>query len=52
MDGLKPNEGNVHATNPASGLFGPVCDNNWDINDVSTFLKALALGSESVDDKV
>ena len=35
VDGLQTNEGNVHATNPATGLYGPVCDNNWDINDVS-----------------
>ena len=28
--------GNVYARNPETGGFGPVCDDDWDINDVST----------------
>ena len=27
--------GNVYALNPATGIYGPVCDDNWDIEDVS-----------------
>lgn len=27
--------GNVFATNPATGIFGPVCDDNWEGPDVS-----------------
>jgi hypothetical protein len=26
--------GNVFARNPATGIYGPVCDDNWDILDV------------------
>lgn len=27
--------GNVFAKNPVTGIYGPVCDDFWDINDVS-----------------
>ena len=27
--------GDVYARNPETQVFGPVCDENWDINDVS-----------------
>jgi hypothetical protein len=30
--------GNVFARNPATGIYGPVCDDFWDTNDVSKFL--------------
>ncbi len=26
--------GNVFARNPTTGIYGPVCDDNWDILDV------------------
>jgi len=28
--------GNVYATNPTTGVFGPVCDDSWDYKDVCT----------------
>ena len=33
--GSGSHEGNVYATNPDTGTHGPVCDDNWDMNDVS-----------------
>ena len=36
LDGDVANEGNVYATNPATGVFGPICDNGWDLIDVSS----------------
>ncbi len=27
--------GNVYATNPKTGIYGPVCDDFWDNTDVS-----------------
>jgi hypothetical protein len=35
LGGPTPNSGNVFATNPASGTYGPVCDDGWDQSDVS-----------------
>ena len=34
LDGATGNEGNVYATNPSTHIFGPICDNGWDILDV------------------
>jgi len=28
--------GNVYARNPATGIYGPVCDDLWSIEDVSS----------------
>ena len=33
--GQSRNEGNVYAYNSESGITGPVCDDSWDISDVS-----------------
>ena len=30
-------EGNVYALNPRTGIFGPVCDDGWDMNSVCGF---------------
>ncbi len=35
IGGKQPGEGNVFAKNPVTGTYGPVCDDHWDINDVS-----------------
>ena len=32
--GLQPYEGNVFATNPTTGIFGPICDDFWSMKDV------------------
>ena len=32
---MREGEGNVFAYNPSTGVSGPVCDDNWDINEVS-----------------
>jgi hypothetical protein len=31
-------EGNVFAKNPKTELYGPVCDDNWTIENVRNFL--------------
>ena len=28
---------NVYAKDPADGIYGPICDQSWDFNDVSYF---------------
>ena len=33
-DGTTTNMGNVFALNSETGIFGPVCDDNWSIEDV------------------
>jgi hypothetical protein len=35
IGGQFPHEGNVFARNPAINFFGPVCDDNWGVEDVS-----------------
>ena len=35
LGGNVPNEGNVFAHNPVLNKYGPVCDSNWEIKDVS-----------------
>jgi len=35
VGGNSPNEGNVYARNPNTGIFGPVCDDAWDVMGVS-----------------
>ena len=40
MGGSNEHEGNVHALNPRTGVFGPVCDDRWDIQSVSVNLFA------------
>ena len=34
VGGSSDNEGNVFATNPTTGLYGPVCDDGWAIEEV------------------
>lgn len=34
VGGIDVNEGNVFATNSATGIYGPVCDDNWNYNAV------------------
>ncbi len=34
--------GNVYALNPSNGIFGPVCDDDWDWDDVSILKSAVA----------
>jgi len=34
VGGSGPYEGNVYATNPETNVFGPVCDDTWDLADV------------------
>jgi len=29
------NSGNVYATNPSTGVYGPVCDDQWSLRAVS-----------------
>ena len=29
-------QGNLHAKNPKTGIFGPVCDDTWNMKAVST----------------
>ena len=41
VGGASQSEGNVIAVNPTTGISGPVCDDNWDINDVSICLKSV-----------
>ena len=38
IGGSSLSDGNVYATNPATGIYGPVCDDNWDIDDVSPII--------------
>ena len=33
-------EGNVFALNPDTNVFGPVCDDSWNIEGVSSILKS------------
>jgi hypothetical protein len=35
VGGQSDREGNVYATNPDTGISGPVCDDTWDQSDVS-----------------
>ncbi len=35
MGGSGDFEGNVFATNPTTGKYGPVCDDKWSIENVS-----------------
>ena len=35
IGGSNKNEGNVFATNPTTGVFGPVCDDQWSLENVS-----------------
>ena len=35
IGGETPSSGNVYAINPTTGVYGPVCDDGWDIEDVS-----------------
>ena len=35
IGGETPSSGNVYAINTNTGIYGPVCDDNWDIEDVS-----------------
>ena len=35
IGGSSSRSGNVYATNPTTGIFGPVCDDEWDWYDVS-----------------
>jgi hypothetical protein len=34
IGGHSEKEGNVYALNPSTGVFGPVCDDNWDLTAV------------------
>ena len=36
VGGDSPEEGNVYAKNPSTGIYGPVCDDLWDLQDVSS----------------
>ena len=36
VGGSSDNEGNVFATNPTTGYYGPVCDDGWAIEEVRT----------------
>ena len=37
IGGSNSKEGNVYAKNLVTGLYGPVCDDNWTIENVSQF---------------
>jgi hypothetical protein len=49
---LQPYEGNVFATNPTSGIFGPICDDFWSMKDViikidlSVFIENIARNTQ------
>ena len=34
IGGTLTGTGNVFARNPTTGIYGPVCDDLWDMNDV------------------
>ncbi len=36
VGGETEKRGNVYAINPVTGIDGPVCDDFWDLNDVSS----------------
>ena len=38
VGGSSDNEGNVFATNPTTGFYGPVCDDGWAIQEVRIIL--------------
>ncbi len=40
VGGSSKKSGNVFAKSPITGSFGPVCDDRWDINDVSLNINA------------
>ena len=44
VGGTTNGTGNVFARNPTTGIYGPVCDDFWDINDVSTYLNISTSG--------
>jgi len=35
VGGSSSNKGNVMAYNPSTGIEGPVCDDDWEMKDVS-----------------
>jgi len=37
VGGANQLEGNVFALNPKTGVFGPVCDDGWNIQNVSYY---------------
>ena len=37
VGGTTTGNGNVFARNPTTGIYGPVCDDLWDINDVTIY---------------
>jgi len=37
VGGTSSSNGNVFARNPANGIYGPVCDDAWEIADVINF---------------
>jgi hypothetical protein len=38
VGGIDVSEGNVLAYNPANGMYGPVCDDMWNLDDVTNFI--------------
>jgi hypothetical protein len=50
VGGSSSNEGNVFATNPTTGYYGPVCDDFWAIEEVRilffTFIKIVINNAE------
>jgi hypothetical protein len=38
VGGIDVSEGNVLAYNPANGMYGPVCDDMWNLEDVTNFV--------------
>ena len=47
VGGSAPHEGNVHARNPATGIFGPVCDDGFDWNAANVVCKQLGFSGAS-----